>query len=85
MNEEVNTNDKFKNLKGKTFDKVTIEERIPSSHPWGNFLNARLDAMLYMRDERGYSEAEITQALTVDERQIRSILSFNDKYRNEKR
>lgn len=42
-------------------------------HPWDNFLNARYEAMLWLRDKQKLSNAEIAKTLSMDEEQVRCI------------
>ena len=44
------------------------EEEQP--HPWGHFLNARYKAILWMREERKYSDKKIAESLSMDEMQV---------------
>lgn len=46
----------------------------PEPHPWGEFLEARLKAISWMKDERGYSDKEIKEFLSLDEHQLRLII-----------
>lgn len=39
-------------------------------HPWGTFLNARYNAILWMRDNRGYDDKTIAENLSMDEAQV---------------
>ena len=45
-------------------------------HPWSNFLKARVEAMLWMRHERNRSDKQIACDLSMDEKQVYSILKF---------
>lgn len=47
-------------------------------HPWGVFINARWRAMLWMREELGYSDAVIADAMCMDEMQVYLILASTD-------
>lgn len=47
-------------------------------HPWGHFLNARWAVILWMREEMGYSDKQISQQLSMDEMQV--YLIRNSKY-----
>lgn len=50
-------------------------------HPWGEFLDARLKAIYWMKEERGYSDKEICKYLSLDEEQLNSIIKACDEQR----
>lgn len=59
---------------------MPIDELKDSKHPWGKFLYARFEAMLWMREEMGYRNAEIADKMCMDENQVRLILmNANEK------
>lgn len=39
-------------------------------HPWADFLNARYNAILWMKEEMGYNDKKIAEMLSMDERQV---------------
>ena len=45
-------------------------DKIP--HPWGKFLDARLDCIKWMR-QQGKSDRQIAYDLSMDEKQVQSI------------
>lgn len=51
------------------------EESNKEPHPWANFLDARLKAMVWMRNELDRSSDEIADSLSMDEGQVDGILS----------
>jgi len=51
-----------------------IEEINKTPHPWARFLNARRDAMMWMREEMNRSDKEIANDLCIDEMQVYLIL-----------
>jgi Uri superfamily endonuclease len=50
-----------------------------ASHPWHDFLNARARAIHWMKIERKYSDEQIAEALSMDERQVRQIREFYER------
>ena len=40
------------------------------THPWAVFLNARYDAILWMKEEMGYDDKRIAFNLSMDEKQV---------------
>ena len=44
-----------------------------TDHPWGRFLDARADAIDWMRSEQKYSDKEIAWNLSMDEEQVHKI------------
>ncbi len=51
-----------------------------TKHPWDEFLKARYKAILWMRDNRKYTNKEISEALSMDERQVYSIINAMSKF-----
>ncbi len=58
-------------------EKSEVESK-KEPHPWANFLDARLKAMLWMRNEMKYFYSQISSSLSMDEEQVRSIFSTYD-------
>lgn len=53
-------------------------------HPWAEFLYARRNAILWMREEMGRTDYQIAWELSMDEAQVTSIanaISFSDHYK----
>ena len=50
-----------------------LEALKSSDHPWGQFLYARSEAILWMKHEMGYSDATIADRLSMDEMQVTLI------------
>jgi len=46
------------------------------THPWGDFLDARLKCIAWMHDTEKYSDAEIADALSMDEEQALSLRKY---------
>lgn len=44
------------------------------NHPWGKFLYARSEVIMWMKNEMKRSDAEIADALSMDEMQVRLII-----------
>lgn len=44
-----------------------------SEHPWAVFLDARYKVILWMRDEKGYSDYKIAESLSMTENQVYAI------------
>ena len=42
-------------------------------HPWQTFLEARMDVIVWMRDEKNRSDQEIAEALSMNVHQVASI------------
>lgn len=40
------------------------------THPWGRFLIARWEAILWMHEEMGYNDKQIAQNLSMDKMQV---------------
>lgn len=49
---------------------MKIHKIIETEHPWGNFLNARVRAIKWMKDELQNSNKEIAIKLSMDEMQV---------------
>jgi len=47
-----------------------MNQIIETEHPWGNFLNARVKAIKWMKDEFSDSDKEIAEKLSMDETQV---------------
>lgn len=47
------------------------------SHPWSCFLNARYNAILWMKEEMKYDDKKIAIHLSMDERQVYLIRNSN--------
>jgi hypothetical protein len=43
---------------------------IETDHPWGNFLNARVKAIKWLKDEFKHNDKEIAETLSMDEMQV---------------
>lgn len=48
-------------------------------HPWGDFLAARMRAVVWMRDEMHYSPEATADALSMDPGQVRLILASAER------
>lgn len=55
------------------------EENKP--HPWGVFLEARKDVILWMSEEKGRDDAGIAEDLSMDSTQVRLIRTYAEKQR----
>lgn len=53
------------------------EQDSKKSHPWGDFLNARYEAILWMKDEFDYSDEIIAQILSMDATHVLLIRNAN--------
>lgn len=51
----------------KSGKKMTNNEKV---HPWSRFLNARYDAIIWMKEEFGYTDKTIAIKLSMDEQQV---------------
>lgn len=47
-------------------------------HPWGVFLEARYQAILWMHNKQAYSDGEIAYKLSMDEEQVRQIRTHKE-------
>ena len=50
-----------------------------NSHPWGNFLDARVQAILWMKNEQGCDDRKIALTLSMDEQQVYLIRTHFEK------
>ncbi len=58
----------------------TLQALKNTEHPWGQFLYARSQAILWMKNEMKRSNFEIANALSMDEMQVQLILmTIEDK------
>ncbi len=48
-------------------------------HPWGEFLNARYNAIIWLRKEFGDNDAQIAKKLSMDEEQVFLIRTHDKK------
>ena len=46
------------------------------SHPWGDFLEARRRAILWLHYERGQDDAEVARTLSMDTNQVYLIRTY---------
>lgn len=53
------------------------EQDSKKPHPWGVFLNARYEAILWMRDRMDYSDEIIAKHLSMDTKQVYMIRTSN--------
>lgn len=49
------------------------EEKKETVHPWGEFLDARVKAIHYFVHEKGYTNKQIVEALSMDEEHLEEI------------
>lgn len=70
LNDRINENQELKNC---------YEKEKSKPHPWKVFLECRMKAMVWMRDEQGYDEKEIAETLSMTETQVSQILSYCDE------
>ena len=48
-------------------------------HPWGEFFNARYNAIIWLRKEFGDNDAQIAKKLSMDEEQVFLIRTHDKK------
>jgi hypothetical protein len=48
-------------------------------HPWEEFLNARKRAINWMHEQQKYSDKEIVFCLSMDEKQVYLIRTYEDR------
>ena len=65
-------------LKGKESNYTSKNK---TSHPWGDFLDARVRVILWMKNEMGYNDKHISEALSMDEKQVFLIRTHFEKKR----
>lgn len=59
-------------------DENFIKNRLQRLHPWKEFLDARLKVIFWFRNERGLSDIEIADFLSMTEKQVHSIIKANE-------
>lgn len=61
-------------------DPIRIKElKMSKSHPWGDFLDARVRAIEWMHTDMGYEDYQIARALSMDETQVNLIRTYHSK------